>query len=646
MSKCHVRELRNVYTCLFRDACKAFPTLETDFERDLTRLQRLVEQRGLGVYLRDLPAVGKHFDRCLANGQYNLSGLPLTKRFSARVVIPKFLRGLYLLIFDESGLLKEDCCTEAILFVRQICFAAKKAEYPCSRESVDDAVADFFAVDLELPELDSFWTIEVGSPYYDLVEEPGFRFSALLQERLPEDDSRKRFELQLFLTNLDTVSRLVATTLGSYDPLEWRFRHGPGAISQITGPTNKYSWSSWSDILERVYPIADCGYHNFCSWADKCKNAEVSSNEPTSRLIAVPKTYSGPRLIAAEPGEHQWCQQNCWDYLCNRVSGTWIGRLVSFRDQSRNQALCTLGSETGTLATVDLSAASDRVTCHVVAQMFRSNPTLLRALRASRTRRITQAISEKSEESLELRKFSTMGSAVTFPVETLIFLSVALAAVATVRRLRIHRSEDLTALQGEVSVFGDDIVIPTDSRELFVDALELLWFKVNSDKSYWTGRFRESCGVDSYNGCNVTPVYWKRFYDGKPESLASVVESSNNFYKKFLLTTAFYLASTLRGREILPVTQGSGVFGFETRLVPDHSCYRQRWNGDLQRAEVRGVVIQSSQRRSPTNDDSALLQYFTEAPSPWDPWQHGVAQRPSVKARRGWVPVQSAVLSG
>lgn len=645
MSKCHVRELNSVYVHLFRDARSAFPALETDFERDLTRLQRLVESRGIGVYLRDLPAAGKHFDRCLSDGQYKLSGLPLTKRYSNRVVIPKFLRGLYLLIFDESGRLKEDCCTDAILFVRQILFAAKKAVYPCSLDAVEDAVRDFVETDELLPEPDGFWTQPVGSPDYDLVIEPGFRFSPLLQSRLPEHPSPRRWELQLFLTNLDVVSTLVATSLGIYDPAEWRFRHGPGAISEVAGPTNKYSWKSWSATLESVYPIADCGFHNYSSWADKCKRLEVDSHEPASRLIAVPKTYSGPRLIAAEPASHQWCQQNCWDYLCRRVQKCWISRFVSFRDQSRNQALCTLGSETGALATVDLSAASDRVTCHVVAQMFRSNPTILRALRASRTRRITQNLSKKFDSEIVLRKFSTMGSAVTFPVETLIFLSVALACVATVRRMRVIRSEDLTSLQGEVSVFGDDIVIPVDTRELFVEALELLWFKVNTDKSYWTGRFRESCGVDSFDGCNVTPVYWKRSYDGKPESLASVVESSNNFYKKFLLSTAFYLASTLREGEILPVKQGSGVFGLESRLDPDLRCYRQRWNGDLQRAEVYGTVIQSQQRRTPTNDDSALLQYFTEAPSPWDPWQHGVAQRPSVKARRRWVAIDDAVFS-
>lgn len=100
MSKCHVRELSKVYEALFRDASSAYPTLSSEFERDLYRLRRFVELRGIRVYLDDLVAVGKHFDRCLSGGQYILSGLPLTKRFSGRVTIPKFSLGVfYLLVF-------------------------------------------------------------------------------------------------------------------------------------------------------------------------------------------------------------------------------------------------------------------------------------------------------------------------------------------------------------------------------------------------------------------------------------------------------------------------------------------------------------------------------------------------------------------
>jgi hypothetical protein len=640
MSKCHVRELSNVFAALFQDAACTFPTLGAEFEKDLNRLQVLVSHRGIRVYLEDLPALGKHLDRCLADGQYKLSGLPLAKRYSGRVVIPKFLRGLYLLVFREDGLLREDYNVEAIFFLRQILLVAKKAVYPCSDRKILLEVEEFYDTDCQLPEPEKFWTASSPSDLQAPAPYRGFGRSQLLKDRIRKYDSRERVELSIFLGKLDCVSRILTTTLGFYDPKEWRFRHGPGAISERTGPTNKYYWSNWSDVLEMGYPIADCGFHNHCSWASRCEDGDgIGSTEPSSRLIAVPKTFKGPRLIAAEPSEHQWCQQNSWDYFCSRSRNSWIGRFVAFRDQSLNQALCTEGSETGSLATVDLSAASDRVTCHVVGQLFWRRPELLIALRSTRTRRVRQHLAPKVPEVVELRKFSTMGSACTFPVESLIFLSVALAAVAAKRGIELHSSRDLEELVGKVAVFGDDIVIPTDSRELFIRALEVLYFKVNEAKSFWTGKFRESCGVDSFNGVLVTPIYWRQAYDGGPESISSVVECRNNFYRKFLLNTAAYLESTLP-RGIPQVATDSGVFGLATRFRPRYDGFPHRYNDSLQRVEVRVSTILSSQRRSPTNDDTAILQYFTEAPDPLNKWVHGVPQRPLLRIKKRWVPLE------
>ena len=160
MSNRHVVELSAVYTCLFEDAIAAFPELRSEFERDLERLLTLVGVRGLHLYVVDLPNVGKHFDRCLANGQYRTSGLPLTKRYTSGVVIPKFLRGLYRLIFDEGGHLLEERNYEAIFFVRQICYLAKKAKFYCGDKAVEDEVLNFFLTDTQLPEPEGFWSCE------------------------------------------------------------------------------------------------------------------------------------------------------------------------------------------------------------------------------------------------------------------------------------------------------------------------------------------------------------------------------------------------------------------------------------------------------------------------------------------------------
>jgi hypothetical protein len=643
MSKCHVGELEQVFRAIFTDALYTFPTLGADFEKDLTRLLVLVARRGIRVYLEDLPAVGKHLDRCLSCGQYELSGLPLTKRFSGRVVIPKFLRGLYLLVFHEHGRLREDYSSDALFFLRQILFAAKKAKFQCSDDKIEDAVLDFIDTDAQLPEPEGYWN--AVEPQDLLADHPyrGFGKSELLASRVDSlPTPQRRRQASLFLTNLDMVSSIVTTTLGSYDPQQWRFRHGPGAVAGCVGPSNKYSWTDWSTRLELEFPIADYGYHSYASWADICDASRWdSSSEPTSRLVAVPKSFGGPRLIAAEPQEHQWCQQNIWHYFCRRTSATWIGLSVRFTDQSRNQELCTTGSKDDALATVDLSAASDRVTCHVVGQYFRSNPNLLSCLRASRTRQVAQKLVPHAPAVVQLRKFSTMGSACTFPVETLVFLGAALAAVLTTRKLR-PSPWNIRSLLREVAVFGDDIVVPVDSREAFEDGLEVLYFKINPKKTFWTGGFRESCGVDSFRGVNVTPVYWSQPFSGGPESLASTVEVANNYYKKWLINTSAYLASTLP-RDIPSVAMDSGVLGLKSFCrIPLHG-FKHRYNARLQRDEVRVRSQIATQSKLPTNDDTALLQYFTERPEPTDKWEHGVAQRPSLKIKTRWVSLQDLI---
>lgn len=637
MSNCHVRELIKVYACIFADASSAFPAMRGEFEKDLARLNRLVVQRGIHTYVVDLPAVGKHLDKCLAGGQYKLSGLPLTKRFSGRVVIPKFLRGLYLLVFHETGHLREDYNVEAIIFLRQILFGAKKATLNCSEEAVNREINEFLELDASLPEVSDFWSSDKATKDDVVKEFTGFSKSPHFTSRVTQDSTPEGVEERVLLMNLDMTSSIIATTLGRFDHRDWSFRHGPGAISERTGPFNKYSLLNWPDRLENAFPLADCGYHNYASWAAGTISQEKTSYEVPSRLIDVPKTYTKPRLIAAEPSEHQWCQQNLWHYFCSRVESTMLGGFVRFRDQTLNQVLCKRGSSDGSLATVDLSSASDRVTCETVGQMFRSNPGLVLSLQSSRTRFVKQTQLFNWPVVNELRKFSTMGSACTFPVQSMVFLAVALASVLTKRHVRVT-PENIRRLLGEVAVFGDDIIVPVDCRALFVRCLEILHFKVNTDKSHWTGRFRESCGVDAFDGVDVTPVYWRSPNRGTPDSIASTIEVSNNFYRKWFLTTSSYLASTVP-RLIPLVSVESGVCGLKSFVAPLPSHYRVRWNGQLHRMESLVLGFRSRVQKTPITDDSALLQFFTEAPQPTTYWQGGVAQRPRLYLKSGWVPL-------
>jgi hypothetical protein len=356
------------------DAAQAFPTLVEDFERDLGRLRSLALNRGIHLFMVDLPDLAKHLEKCLREGEYKPSGMPASRSVSKGVVIPKFLRGLYLLVFRENGSLMEDPDSLAIFFLRQLLLFAKKAEYDCPVENKKNEIFEFLTVDYALPKPVGIWEDDTPGTWAGELDS--------FQGHFPQATGA----YSTLYKNLDIVSGLLASTLGPYRPEEWRFRHGPGAIAEATGPSNKYLWRNWSARLESVFPIADCGYHNWHSWANDVSDRKVGSKDPASRLICVPKTFSKPRLIAAEPSEHQWCQQNVWHYFCQRARDSWIDDFLRFRDQSLNQSLCLEGSKGGTLATLDLSSASDHVTCWAVEALFRGNPPLVRALAACRTR--------------------------------------------------------------------------------------------------------------------------------------------------------------------------------------------------------------------------------------------------------------------
>lgn len=629
--KRYVDELKLVFTHLLADASYAYPALAGGFEKDLLRLTRMSDCRGIHFFMVDLPQLGKHLDKCLAEGQYSTSQLPVSRPGAKGAVIPKLFRGLYLLIFDINGCLKEDADVTAILFLRQLLLVAKKATVPCGEVATTGEIQAFCDTEGELPMPPNSWASPTEMSL--IADHRGFQFSEQLVQRACQKFGNER-GLRL-LRSLDTVSSYLSLSLGRYSPDDWNFKHGPGSVSDVVQGGNRFEFKNWSCRLEDVFPSSDYSFHNYGAWARAlCDQVEYSSHEPCSRLIAVPKTLSKPRLIASEPSEMMFCQQNLWHYFKTRVEDCWIAEFVQFSDQTQNQVLARQGSLDGSLATIDLSSASDRVTPEVVGNVFRANLGLLRALAATRTR-FCEIPRGDSTELVELRKYSTMGNATTFPVETLTFLACVLACALEETGLT---SQSLQGLYGKVSIFGDDIIVPRELAGTVMDLLEVLHFKVNTNKSFLTGLFRESCGVDAFRGVCVTPAYWHGPHDGSPESYASRIEVSNNLYKRFLVQTSAFIEAGTHGIRFPRVPLDSGVLGFECFCAPPAKC-PTRWNKGLQRHERWVPQLYAKTVTTPMNTDTALLQFFTEQPDPQTMWVGGVRSRPVSKIRHRWVPV-------
>jgi hypothetical protein len=300
------------------------------------------------------------------------------------------------------------------------------------------------------------------------------------------------------------------------------------------------------------------------------------------------------------------------------------------------------------LATVDLSAASDRLSCWLVERLFRANHSLLAAFIASRTRFLTNNIDKKSPKLYKLRKFASMGSALTFPVQSICFFVLCVSAGFITNRTTTgsdsHESftEKLDFYARQVRVYGDDLIVPVSWMPVLERLFELLHLKINRTKTFVKGNFRESCGTDAFKGVNVSPGQVLEVYDkSNLGTLQGLVDSSNNLFEKGFLRTAVQLLSPVPHgeRKLIPwVSSESKSFGLKTGSGFQTSA-RKRWNPDLHRWEYQTWRFLPKRSRTARHESLAnLLQYFTEDPTTSELalWESGVFAKPLTVISKGW----------
>jgi hypothetical protein len=216
------------------------------------------------------------------------------------------------------------------------------------------------------------------------------------------------------------------------------------------------------------------------------------------KLAFVPKDARTMRPIVVEPMLNGFVQKAIGAHLKERLV---LRAGLDLTDQTRNQILARIGSVDGSLATIDLSSASDTISWSVVRLLLPEK--WLDYLATYRTGNISVAAGGCGG-LVELEKFSSMGNGYTFELESLLFYSLATAATELVT------SADESLSSSTVSVFGDDIICPTEVYPVLALTLESLGFIVNNEKSFASGPFRESCGADWFNGESIRPFYGKK----------------------------------------------------------------------------------------------------------------------------------------
>lgn len=299
---------------------------------------------------------------------------------------------------------------------------------------------------------------------------------------------------------LPMIQSIISDTMGSMGHLDFlkvveHSGFGPGFTFGSTSQEHRHLYFKVAGphtVTADAIPYVKVFFHHSEHWKQSLINSGsrysiVSGN----RITTVPKTAVTDRTIAIEPSLNVMLQKGIDFVLKGRLRR--VG--VTLTNQERNHAIAQEGSQRPLhAATVDLSSASDSLSIEAARLLLPAFWfTLLDDLRSK------EYTLDKGKTWLTYEKFSSMGNAFTFPIESTIFYAVAKACT-------IRAGGNLDVLR----VYGDDIIIDPKAVLLLIEVLKFLGFITNTDKTFCFGPFRETCGSDFLSGVDTRPVYVRR----------------------------------------------------------------------------------------------------------------------------------------
>lgn len=307
---------------------------------------------------------------------------------------------------------------------------------------------------------------------------------------------------------LHSAHRKISRLLSRVDPLaHTKYSWGPGASFCL----NRRRSLPDAKLIElplsctpATYQYAEFLINQDLHWSSAIQDASPCTPRLKTvlggRWDSVPKTCLTDRSILVEPRANSLIQKIIGANI--RSSLKRVG--VDLDDQSQNQVLAGLSTQLD-LCTIDLSSASDTVSCSLVEHLL--PPLWLESLDRHRSRRALMP----DGSWLKLEKFSSMGNGFTFELESLIFWALTEACA----------DEYGSSIVG---IYGDDIICHRGVAPLLLEVLSFCGFSVNKRKTFLEGRFFESCGYHYFDGFDVTPVN----VDGVPRTLTDWIQLHNS----------------------------------------------------------------------------------------------------------------------
>lgn len=299
---------------------------------------------------------------------------------------------------------------------------------------------------------------------------------------------------------LDVAASYIAKVLGVYDDKQHRQLCRFGSKASVGVPARAACeaarWElpisgsldqiAWFDSEMSQYPDVQDYWHR-----QKLQRAEPALETyqvvESLALTLVPKTFKSLRSIMPNTTIGSYMSMGLGEMLRMRLKR--VGYDIRSL-QMRHRMLAQSASVHDQWTTADLSSASDSITEALVRRLFPAD--WFAALKQCRIGKVTLPDST----CIESLTFCTMGIGYTFPLQTLVFLSLLKAIAA----INWHRLEPKV-----ISVYGDDMIYESCLHQHVLRAFPQVGFILNVDKTFAQGAFRESCGGDYFRGVDVRP---------------------------------------------------------------------------------------------------------------------------------------------
>jgi len=365
-------------------------------------------------------------------------------------------------------------------------------------------------------------------------------------------------------------------------------RHGPGAVAGGEVGFDKWDFDYHPQTDGHIYwAHPDCNTGSFVPVSD-------ITVPGCARATVVPKDLRKHRIICIEPKELMFAQQGLMQVIYERLARhPLLRKSVRLRDQDWQGRV----SANYLMATLDLKDASDLLSKQLCRLLL---PKCIFSLLG---RYRSNSIDLGDHVVPEISTMFTMGNALCFPTETLIFWALALSTLmlldeAEGTRLRWH-GRDIRPLSFEhaemrcldVRVFGDDIVVPYIYAQEVVSNLTKAGLEVNQNKTCVSTLVRESCGHWYYQGydCRITRLSYHKADDAR--AWCSLIENVKELDRNGFSATAIQVARWCE--ELHPVAYGLDGLPGQRAVKVDWI----RFNTELQRLEIRRPTLVDSRDR-------------------------------------------------